>query len=742
MSEWRVSDNALLRQLGNWPVGKILPWFEKSYSMSSERKRAKPKDQPAHQQVATTLDIGTSILVRLGLPFLVFLFTLVAFLPALQNGFVNWDDKSYLVENPHYKGLGWKQIRWMFTTCYMSTCMPLTTMTYSLDYVLWGMNPAGYHLSSLIIHAANAVLFYFLSLRLLRLTVASSAISWQLPIRLAAGFSALFFSLHPLRVGAVVWLLGREMAVAGFFFFLTLLCYLRAAENESSGRSRWRWMAAAWCFYTMSLLGKEAAMTLPFALVVLDIYPLRRLGGDQGKWFDSQVRSVCWEKLPFLLLALAAGVRAVLGKQGTGALYPLAGFGLAPRFAQVLYSLAFYPWKTVVPVGLSPLYPVHPFTGLWNLSLLLSGALVLCLTVGFFIGKHRWPAGLATWAFYGLLLIPVSGIVAFGPYRAADHFSYLPCLGWATLVGAALFWSWKLRITGLINKRILALTQFLAVLLLIVLGALTWNQTQVWKDSERLWRHALALEEASSFAHNNLGIVLAERGALAEAIDQFRRAVEIDPAFVEAYTNLGNFLALQGSRQEATDNLHRALQIDPAFVNAHNTLGNILADAGELDDAIGHFRKALQSNPELAMTHYNLGRALAKRRDLAEAIVHYHRALEIDPEDADVHNNLGLLLLTQGSMDGATEQFRRALKVNPNYAKAYFNLGKVYAQQDRLDEAVLNFQQALRIQPGVAEIHENLARTLGRQGKRTEAIQEYQEALRLLQSRSQSSAVR
>jgi len=427
----------------------------------------------------------------------------------------------------------------------------------------------------------------------------------------------------------------------------------------------------------------------------------------------------------------------VLGKQETGALYPVTGYGLLPRFAQVLYSLAFYPWKTVIPVGLSPLYPVHPFSGLWNLPLLLSSALVLSLTVGFFIGRRRWPAGLATWAFYVLLLIPVSGIVAFGPYRAADHFSYLPCLSWAILAAASLFWCWKPSVGSRVSMRTLVFTQSIAVLLLVVLGALTWNQAQVWKDSERLWRHALALEEESSFAHNNLGLVLTERGALAEAISEFRRALEIDPAFVEAHTNLGNFLAQQGSRQEAIDHLRRALQIDPAFVNAHNTLGNILADRGELDDAIGHFRKALQTNPESAMTHYNLGRALTKRGDKAEAMVHYRRALEIDPGDADVYNNLGLLLLSQGSLDQAMVLFRQALRTNPNYAQAYFNLGKVYAQQDRLDDAVLNFQQALRIEPGVPEIHENLARTLARQGKRNEAVQEYQEAVRLLQSRSQ-----
>jgi Tfp pilus assembly protein PilF len=663
--------------------------------------------------------------------------TFVVFLPTFQNGFVNWDDGEFLLENPHYRGLGWEQLRWMFTTCYLGSCMPLNYVTYGLDYVIWGMNPVGYHLTSSLFHAANAVLFYFLSLRLLRVTTLSLANSSQLPIRLAAGLSSLLFSLHPLRVEVVAWTLGREIAVAGFFFFLTLICYLRSAENESTGSSPWGWMGAAWILYALSLLGKEAALTLPFALLVLDVYPLRRLGSGPGKWFGAEVRRVWWDKLPFLLVALAAGVKAVLAKEQSGTIYSVASYGLLPRIAQVLYSLAFYPWKTLIPIQLSPLYPLHPFTGLWNSTLLLSGVVFLSLSGGFFVARRRWPAGLAAWCFYVLLLIPVSGVVAFGPYIVADRFSYLPCLGWAVLAGAGLSYCWHARGNGRIGARTLVFSHSFAGLLLIVLGALTWAQTQVWHDSEKLWRHALAVDEKSSFAHNNLGLVLAERGELRGAINEFRRAVQIDPVFVEAHTNLGNFLAAQGARQEAIAHLHQALEVDPRYASAHNTLGNVLADSGELDDAVEHFRKALQTNPELAMTHYNLGRALAKRGDKAEAMVHYRRALEIDPGDADVHNNLGLLLLGQGSLDQATVRFRQALRVNPNYAQAYFNLGKVYAQQDRLDDAVLNFQQALRIQPGVPEIHENLARTLARQGKRNEAVQEYQEAVRLLQSLSQ-----
>jgi hypothetical protein len=364
--------------------------------MNSGRKRSKVKSRATDELEATSAGAAGISLVP---PVLVFLLTIVAFLPILQNGFVNWDDESFLVSNPNYRGLGWKEIHWMFTTCYLSSCMPLTWVTYGLDYVLWGMNPLGYHLTSLLIHGVNAVLFYFVSLRLLKVALSRSVLSWQLPIRIAAGFAALFFALHPLQVEVVAWTIGREMAVAGLFFFLTLLCYLKAAEQGTNPQSYWRWMGATWLFYTLSLLGKEVAMTLPVALIALDVYPLGRLGGGRGRWFGPEVRRVWWEKIPLLLVTLAAGVRAVLGKEGTGAVYPLTGYGWLPRIAQVLYSLAFYPWKTLVPLDLSPLYPLHVFTGLGEPRWLLSGALVVLLTVAFFIVRHRWPAGLTAWVF-------------------------------------------------------------------------------------------------------------------------------------------------------------------------------------------------------------------------------------------------------------------------------------------------------------------------------------------------------
>lgn len=708
--------------------------------MKSKRRKARLQSQPARVPIRGAAESTADSLTRFLIPLSIVVLTFVAFLPSLQNGFVNWDDEAVLLDNPNYRGLGWQQLRWMFTTFHMSVYRPIAWITMGIDYLIWGMAPFGYHLTSLFFHCANAVLFYFVALRLLRLAM-STTDELKLPLGVAAGFAALFFALHPLRVEPVAWESGEDNLVAGFFFMLTLLCYLRAAAITGTGLHRWVWMGGAWILYALSILSKALTVPLPLALLVLDVYPLKRLKTNPRTWFQPDSRHLLWEKIPFLLFAVPVAIVAVLAKQSTGAVAPVASIGWFPRLMQSFYGLAFYLQKTIAPWGLSPLYerpiPFNP----WDWPFLLSGVIVLAVSIGLGVVRRFWPAGLAAWVYYAVILLPSLGVITYGPQLVGDRYSYFSCLSWALLAGAGVFHFWKRRAAGEMSGQVFLLVNGLAGVLLIGLGVLTWKQTQIWHDSERLWRHALALDDKSSFAHNNLGLVLAKRDALEEAIDQFRRAVDVDPAFVEAYTNLGNFLAQQGFRDEAIAHLRHALQIEPTFVNAHNTLGNILANIGALDEAIQHFRKALQTNPQSAMTHYNLGRALAKHGDAEEAIVQYRQSLEIDPGDVDVHNNLGLLLLSQGNIDQAILQFREAIRVNPNYAKAYFNLGKVDAQQDRLDEAIANFQKALQIQPGVAEIHENLARALARQGKRTEALQEYQEALRLLQSRSQGGGV-
>src|SRR5689334_10424407 len=258
-------------------------------------------------------------------PALVAGITLLAFLPVLHNGFTNWDDPPNLLNNPSYRGLGWSHLVWMFTSFHNSLYRPLTWITFGADYLIWGMNPFGYHLTTLILHTATAVLFYFIALRLLSIATGAE----QNTLTFAAAFAALIFAVHPLRVEPVAWTQARENVLAGFFFMLTLIFYLKATAEGAA--KNYRWMAAAWISYALCLLGKGAFVTVPIGLMILDYYPLRR--------FD---RSVWMEKIPFFGLAIIAGLLAIYGKQQSDLFYGFTEYTLLKRFGLAAYGLFFY----------------------------------------------------------------------------------------------------------------------------------------------------------------------------------------------------------------------------------------------------------------------------------------------------------------------------------------------------------------------------------------------------------------
>ena len=611
-------------------------------------------------------------LARWLLPAFIFLATVMAFFPVLENGFVDWDDAVNLLENPRYRGLGWSELGWMFTTFHMGHYQPLSWVTLGLDYLVWGMDPFGYHLTNLLLHAVNGVIFYFVALRLLSLSASSE--SGRVVLKAAAGFAALFFAVHPLRVESVAWATERRDVLSGLFFLGTILCYLRANAAGESGLSRQRWLTAAVLVYGLSLLSKVSGVTLPVVLALIDVYPLGRLGNGPGKWFGAEARRVWREKLPFLALALAAAVIAPVAISQAGAMSTLEKYGILARLAQASFGLIFYLWKTVLPVGLSPLYELPTRFNPSDWPFVLSGVMVVGVSMGLLIFSRWWPAGLAIWIYYAVMLAPVLGIAQNGPQFVADRYGYLSCLGWALLAGAALLYCYQWA-GGSNGRRAFGFFAIgLVTVVLVGLGILTWKQVHVWHDSETLWRHVLTVTEKTYF--------------------------------------------------------------DSSF--AHYNLGTILAGRGETREAIGHYHRALEIYPTYAKAHYNLGNALAREGKVGEAVDHYRQALRIDPVYTKAHLNLGIALARLGDLEGAMEHYRQLLQIDPMEAKAHYNLGAILAGRGKIEEAVDHFRQALRIEPEFAEAHESLGRTLARQGKRDEAIQHYQEALRILKGRSEA----
>ena len=656
-----------------------------------------------------------------------------------QNGFVNWDDPDNFLDNLNYRGLHWANLRWMFTTFHMTLYRPLTWVTHGIDYLLWGMEPGGYHITSLIIHGANALLFYRVSWRILARVFRQAELQ-DSALASSAGFAALLFAVHPLRVEAVAWASGRENVVAGFFSLLTVICYLKAVDRPNITRSEyWPWITLTWLSFGLSLLSKVSVITLPLVLLVMDVYPLKRLSGGLRSWFRPPYLWVWCEKIPLVIVSAIISVVGVLAKDRFGTVATLADYGVMERVNQMMYGLFFYLWKTIVPTGLSPLYEKHSYFNSIGAVDFRSALVVVTLTATFVIARKLWPVALACWSAYGLMLVPVLGVIPFGPQVVADRYSYLSNMTWALLGGAALLHCARLRLSGRIKPQFSFLVNSIAGSILVFCSLLTWQQSQVWHDSDRLWHHALAVDPNSSFAYNNLGLLLADRGETQEAVKYFRSAMGFDPNFAEAHNNLGNVLVAQGLLDQGVEAFRKAIALKPAFAEAHSNLANALAQRGEFDAAQRHLQQALEVNPNSADAHYNLARLFASQGNWGTAIAHYEQALVLNPTAPDIHNNLGLVFMRQGNLDRAVGRFYEALKANPKYVNAHFNLGRARLQQGRADDAVRHFEEALRLRPDVAEIHEGLARALALKGSQEKAPQHAEAAQQILKTAPQAA---
>jgi len=633
------------------------------------------------------------------------IFTFVIFSPALRAGFV-WDDDPNILQNPQYRGLGWAQLRWMFTNLSMGHYQPLGWLTLGLDYVLWGMNPFGYHLTNVALHCVNAVIFYFVALRLLSVSFNHPAATREHAFQWAAGLSALLFSIHPLRVEAVAWITERRGLVAGLFFLLAVYCYLRSAAPSENRSQHSRWQTASVVCYGLSLLSKVSGIALPLVLIVLDFYPLRRVRDGVQDWWSDKNSRVRWEKLPFFLLALVSAVAAISAEHQAGAVEDRGEYGTVFAITQVFFGLAFYLWKTLVPIGLSPLYrlfneaiPAYwPISPIPEVILIISIGIVTTLSIVFLRLRYRWPAAMATWICYLVLLAPVLGVIQVGQHIVADRYSYLANLGWAILASGFLLHRW-LSARG--HERtsqpfIIGAT----ILSLVILGGLSWKQVQVWHDSESLWRHAI--------------------GTTPSAL---------------AYNNLGAHLARVGRQREAIEHYSKTLLINPAYPNADYNLATLLAYEGDLNGAVSHYHRAIELNPTATEIYSDLGMLLAGQKKFEEAAKNFRQALKLRPNDSQIHFNVGNALARAGDLEQATEHFREALRLKPDYAEAYNNLGRVTASQGQLEIAIGLFKQAIDIRPDYAEAHENLGRALAQQGKRDDAVRHLEEAVRILKSR-------
>jgi Flp pilus assembly protein TadD len=649
---------------------------------------------------------GISYLVA---PAVLALISVVPFLPALEAGFVNWDDDTNFLNNPNYRGLGTVQLQWMFTTFLMGHYIPVSWMTLGLDYIVWGMNPFGYHLTNLLLHAVNAVLFYSLALRLLQASGPACPADASFVSMLGAGFAALLFAVHPLKAESVAWITERRDVLSGLFYLAAIVAYLQYCApvvREVSRAARGRvWYWASLGLFALALLSKAMAMTLPAILLVVDAYPLRRLCSVGGHRCWLPAKSVVIEKIPFFLLSLAAATLTLVAlthathvslrpdaiPAGTN---PTAGVSLIDRIAISAYALCFYLWKIAIPLCLSAAYELPPSSGFETWAAFLSGVLILLATAAVIVGQRRWPALAAVWIGYIVMLSPVIWV----PQIAADRYTYLACGSWALLGGAGLVSGWKAWRERNIDMRVAAPLATLAFAVVAAFGFLTWNQVNVWQDSETLWTHAVAARPSST-GHFKLGVTLAHRGSFTKAIENFEAALRINPNDADAHSALGFALAVQGRPEKAFEQFDRALRLNPLLSTAHTGLGLLLARQGKLSEADDHFRRALESDPRDSQANTNLGLILKKQGHWEEAATHFRQAVQVDPESEQAQYQWGLVLAEQGELTEATVHLREAVRINPRNAQAHQRLGEVLLRRGQPGEAEEHFREVNRLRP-------------------------------------------
>ena len=625
--------------------------------------------------------------------------TFVVFLPALSNRFVNWDDPMLILENFHIRKLDAAHIGWMFTSSYKGPYQPLPWLSLGVDYSIWGYDPRGFHLTSLLWHAASAASFFLVARRLLMLALPESS-GRPLSLTFCAAFSALFFAIHPLRCESVVWVSERRDVLSGFFAVWTVWAYLRAVtapERRSIG-----WMGVSAILFLCSLLCKATPMCLPAVLTVLDFYPLRRLKASWRELILPAARSVWLEKVPFWLLSVIGASTALLGQKGAGSVVGLEAHGPLERIALAGFGSVFYVWKTIIPLDLSPYYDIPNDFHAGQVRFVLPGLLCLAGTVVLLRLRRHVPAALTVWISYLLLLAPVSGLAQTGGQLAADRYSYLPCLGFALLVGGLIlrahttFGDWH-------GRMALAVATAAAVLL----ARLTWMQSGVWRDSESLWRHALTVDPTSSTARTNLARAFLEDNRLEEARRLFEESLSIRPRNADAHNNLGVVLRRLERFQEAMEHYLAAEQLRANSADIKYNIGLLLAEE-DLHDALGF--ASLEQQWEAAARR--LGQAVA-----------------LEPEHVGILNALGIVYKHLGNVDEAIHQYGRAMRVNPDDVHSHYNLAIALTDRGMEDSAMMHYRFVLQLQPDFAAASNNLAELLEQRAEYHQAVLVLRDAL-------------
>jgi tetratricopeptide (TPR) repeat protein len=578
------------------------------------------------------------------------LVTLAAFLPVFHNGFLRYDDSTYVRNNRVVQnGITWDGIKWAFTTFRGGFWHPLTWLSHMLDCELFGLNSGAQHYVNVLFHAANTVLLLLL---LYRLTGAL----WP------SALVAALFAWHPLHVESVAWLAERKDVLSTFFGMLALLAYTRYAQAQclkpqptNSGRGVARpgqgygvyrgalyfWLAVI--FFALGLMAKPMLVTLPFVMWLLDFWPLRRIPDLSISSFPTG-RRLLFEKWPFLLFSGIASVVASVAERNAGMIVSLEQVPFSLRLENAVVSYAGYLGQTIWPARLSVMYPLPPQL-LWGE---VTAAAVFLMVITWFAWRMRGrcPYLLVGWLWFLGALVPVIGLVQLNVQSPGDHFTYFPLIGIFVAVAFGMQ-----DLIGHLRIKIIPV----AVIASFVLGAclvVTERQLSYWRNDETLFSHAVAVTDDNAGTRLNLGLEFAANGRLTEALEQFQEAALISPSNALAHIFLGKSYAEMGKTSEALVECQKA-------------------------------RAVLNLSSQQPQLHYDLGLVLGQLGRFDEALEQYHQAAQFASDNPDLYYEMGKLLLMQGRDDIAVDQLRESLRLDPYNVPALGLLAQILASDDQ-----------------------------------------------------------
>jgi len=676
----------------------------------------------------------------------------VVYIKVQNFDFVGYDDELYVTQN-HYvqKGISLEGINWAFTTFHSGNWHPLTWLSHMLDCELYGMNPAGHHWTNIEFHIANTLLLFII-------------LFWMTGALWQSAFVAALFALHPLHVESVAWISERKDVLSTFFGLLSIIAYYNYVKKSSV-----KYYILVIVLLSLGLMAKPMLVTIPFVLLLLDFWPLKRFQLQRDfhlipeKKYSDAIRKnnqIIIEKTPFFIPVVISCIVTFFAQKSQGAVKAIWALPMKYRIANAVDSYVSYTLKAIWPHKMAVYYPhPGPTLPLWKII----GGVMLIIAASFWAIRtaKKYPYILVGLFWYLGTLVPVIGLVQVGDQAMADRYTYIPLIGIFIIISWAASDLFKKRLrdqksevggqrsevsSGVsepFNKRrfqkiFLGIS---AAILLVALSLESFFQLNTWKNGITLFEHAVSMTHNNYQAENNLGTAY-EPIDLDKALFHYKAALKIKPGYAAALYNMGTIYEKTGQTDEAISYYLKALQINSDYFGALNNLGLIFYNRGDYDRAVLYFKRALkteskkadarlnlanvlylQSKPDEAISqyqkilqfdsknanaHYNLAYVLSNQNKINEAIHHYNEALRIDPENVKAHYNLGNIYLNQGKTKEAFRHYAETIKLKPDYVQAYNTLGLILFKQGKFNKAKVLFSKAIQIDPNYSEARENL----------------------------------